>query len=117
MIGLNKILAKIPQLISGKVSIIIYLFLFFYLVVFALICVIFPFLKDFIPSSNIQLILGNYTNVLSALGASIAAGTGVAFHSKMKKMHENHKELQNSIDNLHKKIDELSLDNTVDDNQ
>jgi len=52
-------LSKIPLLLSSKVSIFIYLFLFFYLVVFAIICLILPSLNEFAPSNNVQLILGN----------------------------------------------------------
>ena len=104
----SKTLEKVPSLISSKASIILYIFLFFYLVVFALLCIVFPFLGDFIPSDRVQLILGNYTNVLSALGASIAAGSGVLIHEKVKTMHENHKNLHKKIDQLHEKIDKLS---------
>ena len=104
---INEFLGKIPELISSKVSIFIYLFLFFYLVVFAIICLVVPALKILEPTSGIQLILGNYTNVLSALGASIAAGSGVAIHGKVKAIHENHKALQDTIDELHRKVDIL----------
>lgn len=51
--------------------------------------------------------MGNYTNVLSALGASIAAGAGVAAHQSMKSMHQKHDKLQQTIDALHAKIDRL----------
>lgn len=108
---LNEILLKIPDLISSKVSIIIYVLLFLYLFVFALFCTIIPFMEDLLPSNNVQLILGNYTNVLSALGASIAAGSGVATHRRMKKMHENNQTLQDTVDSLHKKINEISENN------
>ena len=56
---------------------------------------------------DIQLVLGNYTNVLSALGASIAAGSGVFIHSKVKTLHQKHEKLQNSIDELHEKINKV----------
>ncbi|MDR0798632.1 MAG: hypothetical protein LBN18_02595, partial [Dysgonamonadaceae bacterium] len=88
-------------------------FLFFYLVIFALFCGFIPFLGHFIPSDNVQLILGNYTNVLSALGASIAAGSGVVIHNKITKLHEHHRKLQDTIESLHEKIDKLSKDKTV----
>lgn len=107
---INKLLAKIPEWLSSKISIFIYLFLFFYLVVFAIISLIFPSLKDMAPSANLQLILGNYTNVLSALGASIAAGSGVAIHSKIKKLHQGHEQLQDRVDELHKKLDKVLSD-------
>ncbi len=99
--------AKIPALLSSKVSIFIYLFLFFYLVVFALLCTFVPMLSAFAPSSNTQLIMGNYTNVLSALGASIAAGAGTAVHGSLKKLHQKHDALQETVNALHQKIDTM----------
>lgn len=93
---------------SGKVSIFIFLFLFFYLVLLALAGFVVPSLRGLTPSQEIQLVLGNYTNVLSALGASIAAGTGVALRSHSKIMHQNNEELHRKIDELHKKIDNLT---------
>ena len=103
-------LSKIPALLSSKVSIFIYLFLFFYLVVFAISCLLIPSLEAFTPSANAQLILGNYTNVLSALGASIAAGNGVAIHSRIKALHQSHKALQDTMNDLHEKIDRLTAE-------
>ncbi len=103
-------LYKIPLLLSSKLSIFIYFFLFFYLVVFAILCLLVPAFNELSPSDNVQLVLGNYTNVLSALGASIAAGSGVAIHSKIKAIHQSHSELQNTMDELHKKIDKLISD-------
>lgn len=103
----NRILRKVIVIISGKVSIFIYLFLFFYLVIFAIACYFIPPLEKFAPSEIIQLILGNYTNVLSALGASIAAGSGVFIHHKVKTLHEHNQKLQNSIDELNKKMDKI----------
>ena len=108
MTWINKFLGKIPQWLSSKVSIFIYLFLFFYLVIFAFLCFIVPSMHGLAPSESAQLVLGNYTNVLSALGASIAAGSGVAIHSKINTLHESHQKLQNRIEELHDKIDKLS---------
>ncbi|MDR2962881.1 MAG: prefoldin subunit [Bacteroidales bacterium] len=126
MSAIEKALAKVPALISSKTSIILYVFLFFYLVVFAILCIVFPFLSDWIPSDRVQLILGNYTNVLSALGASIAAGGGVLIHEKLKSMHkhqhdnhefinkridelhENHRNLNKQLSELHEKINKLT---------
>lgn len=102
------ILSKIPAILSSKISIFIYLFLFFYLVIFALLCAVIPALSELAPSDTIQLIMGNYTNVLSALGASIAAGSGVAVHSGVKALHKRHDDLQQSIANLEKRLDALS---------
>lgn len=107
---IDSFLQKIPVWLSSKVSIFIYLFLFFYLFLFSIVAFIIPSLHDFAPSSELQLVLGNYTNVLSALGASIAAGTGAVVHGKMKKLHESHQKLQNTIDELHRKIDKMSVE-------
>ena len=103
----NKVLQKIPGLLSSKVSIAIYLFLFGYLVLYALICTLVPSLSAHGPSATMQLIMGNYTNVLSALGASIAAGAGVAAHQSIKAMHTKHDALQKTMDALHEKLDRL----------
>lgn len=118
---MEKILKKIPALLASKLSIFIYLFLFFYLVIFAFITKLIPALNSWAPDNNVQLVLGNYTNVLSALGASIAAGNGVAVRSKMDKMqrrHEDmHQELSDKIAELHSKLEHLealrSAENTA----
>ncbi len=68
---LNAALAAIPGLLASKPSIIFYLLLFVYLVGFGVLGLFVPALE---PSATLQLVLGNYTNVVSALGASIAAG-------------------------------------------
>lgn len=117
----NKLLEKIPTVLSGKLSIFIFLFIFCYLIIFGLICIIIPIFNDFAPPDKAQLILGNYTNIVSALGASIVAGKGVAIHQDIKKLQNNHKEIQDryqkfqenhreladKLDRLHKKIDKI----------
>lgn len=105
---LDQILGKIPAILSSRGSIFIYLFLFFYLVIFAILCLVVPLLNPLAPTSDAQLILGNYTNVLSALGASIAAGAGVASHNSMKEMHKKHDRLEKRIEELHSKIDNIN---------
>ena len=104
---LDSFLTNIPNILSSKVSIFIYLFLFFYLVIFAFICMFIPQLNPFAPSSDVQLVMGNYTNVLSALGASLAAGTGVVTHHNINKLHKSHDLLHETIRELHEKIDNL----------
>ena len=101
-------LERIPDILASTVSIAIYLFLFAYLVVYALVSAVVPALQDYQPSDTMQLIMGNYTNVLSALGASIAAGTGAAAHHSMKKLHKRHDELQESMAVLNRKMDEIN---------
>ena len=66
-------MAAIPRALASKVSIIIFIVLFVYLVGFGVVGLWVPALE---PSATVQLILGNYTNVASATGASIAAGAG-----------------------------------------
>ncbi|GHU98700.1 hypothetical protein FACS1894159_01580 [Bacteroidia bacterium] len=94
-------------------SIFIYLLLFGYLVIFAIVAVAVPAWNRMAPSDNAQLILGNYTNVLSALGASIAAGSGVAMHNKLKSLYERDKKLQDNVDQLHQKLDKLLRRNDI----
>ena len=106
---LSDFLAKIPAILSSGPSIFIYLFLFFYLVIYALLCLLIPQLSPFAPSNDVQLIMGNYTNVLSALGASLAAGTGAATHSSIRKLHKSHELLHTTIKELHEKIDRLEM--------
>jgi hypothetical protein len=50
----------------------------------------------------------NYTSVLAALGASIAAGAGVAVHDRVKQLHARHDAMQKSLDELHAKVDKLA---------
>ncbi|MGX7148650.1 hypothetical protein [Enterococcus ureasiticus] len=111
----NQFLEQIPALLSSKISIFIYLFLFFYLIVFAVLTMWIPLLKNVQPSANVQLILGNYTNVLSALGASLAAGSGTLIHHSLSTLHKKHDkmhdELQKAIAGLHDKIDRLEEEN------
>ena len=104
---MKKFLDAIPRALSSKMSIFIFIFLFIYLVIFGLIGL---FIKSIAPSANAQLILGNYTNVTSALGAAIAAGASTQHLSQVKKLHKKHDELKESIDALHDKIDNLSKD-------
>lgn len=103
---MKKILDKIPALLSSPVAIVIYIMLFVYLVVFGFLGLI-PSLKFLQPSDDIQLILGNYTNVLSALGASIAAGAATSAHQHIKKVSQHHQELVERIKGLEDKIDKL----------
>lgn len=103
----DALMQRLAKMLSSKVSIIIYLFLFVYLVVFALLAALVPALSGIAPSADTQLIMGNYTNVLSALGASIAAGAGVAAHRSVKRLHDRHDALQKSIAELHAKLDRL----------
>ncbi|MDR2063931.1 MAG: hypothetical protein LBQ02_04080 [Candidatus Nomurabacteria bacterium] len=103
---LNKVFS---ELISGKISIVIYVVLFVYLVLVPLIALL-PNMEWLMPSTAIMLVGDNYTSVLAALGASIAAGSGIAIHKHIKTLHKKHKDLEDSINELHKKIDSLKKD-------
>lgn len=100
-----KWLNNLPALISSPISIFIFIFLFVYLCIFGLLGL---FVRQIQPSSDMQLILGNYTNVLSALGAALAAGSGAKHTKNLRDLHAKHEKLQASIDDLHAKIDKLS---------
>ena len=116
---MKKFFAAIPRALASNVSIFIFLFLFIYLVIFGILGL---FAKTFAPSSDIQLILGNYTNVTSALGAAIAAGASTKHLSQMKKLNArhaaikksvddltaHHEDLRKSLESLHEKIDKLA---------
>jgi hypothetical protein len=103
----NIVLGAISGLLSGKISIIIYILMFIYLVIIPLIAFI-PGMEWLMPSTPAMLIGDNYTSVLAALGASIAAGTGVALHKSAKQYHKKHDEMQKSINDLHDKIDKMN---------
>ncbi|MDR0887205.1 MAG: hypothetical protein LBM97_00760 [Candidatus Nomurabacteria bacterium] len=106
---LNKI---ISELLAGKISIAIYILMFIYLVILPLIAFI-PLFSNLMPSTTAMLIGDNYTSVLAALGASIAAGSGVAIHAHVKKYTKKH---QKQNDELGRKIQDLSdkLDQVID---
>ncbi len=103
-----KFMSKIPVWISGTVSLFIYLFMFIYAVLFALLAFLFPStLAELAPTSDAQDVIGNYIGILSAIGASIAAGSGVAIHKKMTMQQKEHQKLHDKINMLHKKMDVL----------
>lgn len=73
---------------------------------------IIPTIEGLKPTDATQLVLGNYTNVLSALGASIAVGTGVVVHTKVAQIQKNHEtlkkphdEMKDLLEKLHSKLD------------
>ncbi|GHU07883.1 hypothetical protein FACS189431_3170 [Alphaproteobacteria bacterium] len=99
----NKIVTVV---LSSKISIIIYIAMFIYLVPIPLIAFI-PGLEWLMPSTPAMLIGDNYTSVLAALGASIASVAGIAVHSHAKEARKRQDHMQKSIDNLHAKVDKL----------
>lgn len=102
---MKKFLGFIPRALSSTPSILIFIFLLFYLVIFGIIGL---FDKQLAPSTSSQLILGNYTNVVSALGAAIAAGASTRHVRQIKDLHDKHDALKQSLDELHKKVDQIN---------
>lgn len=81
---LDSLLAAVPRLLASKPSIIFLLILLVYLFGFGVIGLFIPALE---PSATLQLVLGNWTNVTSALGASIAAGGTLTVIAKVNVAH------------------------------
>jgi len=102
-----KFLQGIPGVLASNVSIFIFIFLFVYLVIFGVLGLFVDWLA---PSEGAQLVLGNYTNVTSALGAAIAAGASTQRLSETRKLHHSHEELRGLVEGLHRKVDKMSHD-------
>jgi hypothetical protein len=83
--GMDKILGRLPSLLSSKPVIIFGIFLFCYLFLFAGIASLLG--HSGAVSANTQLILGNYTNVSSSVGAGIAAGAGLTLLKRQNRTH------------------------------
>lgn len=79
---LHRALDAIPRLLASTVAITFLVLLFFYLVVLGAIGL---FIPDLEPSVAAQLVLGNYTNVTSAIGASLAASIGTVSLREVRK--------------------------------
>jgi hypothetical protein len=82
---MDMVLGRLPSLLSSKPVIIFGIILFFYLFVFAGIASLLGH-SDAV-TANTQLILGNYTNVSSSVGAGIAAGAGLTLLKRQNKAH------------------------------
>jgi hypothetical protein len=81
---MTRALAAVPRLLASPPAILFLLALFLYLVVLGVVGLFAPAVE---PSATIQLVLGNYTNVTSALGASIAAGAGLTVLHETRQHH------------------------------
>lgn len=90
---LDRVLSYVPRILASKVHI---GWLFFLLLWIVFAAAIFPG----IASARVELILGNYTNVTSDIGACIAAGGTVHLVHKSRQRDEH-------IRTLHEKIDRL----------
>ncbi|MDQ2876205.1 MAG: hypothetical protein M3Y33_15995, partial [Actinomycetota bacterium] len=82
---MDKVLGKLPNLLSSKPVIIFGIILFCYLFLYAGIASLLGHAGA--VSANTQLILGNYTNVSSSVGAGIAAGAGLTLLKRQNKAH------------------------------
>ena len=80
-----RLLGRLPNLLSSRPVIVFGIFLFFYLFVFAGIATLLG--HPSAVSANVQLILGNYTNVSSSVGAGIAAGASLTLVKRQRHAH------------------------------
>lgn len=80
-----QLLGRLPNLLSSRPVILFGIFLFFYLFVFAGIATLLGHPNA--VSTNVQLILGNYTNVSSSVGAGIAAGASLTLVKRQRHAH------------------------------
>jgi hypothetical protein len=83
--GMDKVLGRLPNLLSSKPVIIFGIVLFCYLFLYAGIASLLG--HPGAVSANTQLILGNYTNVSSSVGAGIAAGAGLTLLKRQSRAH------------------------------
>jgi hypothetical protein len=82
----DQILGRLPSILSSKPVILFGIFLFFYLFIFAGIASLLG--HSGLVSANTQLILGNYTNVSSSVGAGIAAGASLTLVKRQRRAHK-----------------------------
>jgi hypothetical protein len=83
--GMDRFLGKLPNVLSSKPVIIFGIILFCYLFLYAGIASLLGHAGA--VSANTQLILGNYTNVSSSVGAGIAAGAGLTLLKRQNRSH------------------------------
>lgn len=79
---IDEFLSAFSKALASKAAIFILIFIGIYILGFGVLGLVF---KPLEPSVSMQLLLGNYTNVTSALGATIAAGASVATYHHVKK--------------------------------
>ncbi len=89
----ERALDAVPRLLASKIHIGWLLVLFVWLIP---VGIFFPALAP----DHVQLILGNYTNVTSDMGACIAAGAGLAVRRQMRE----HKALMAKVHDLTKEL-------------
>lgn len=100
---IDGVLAYVPLFIKSRTSIVIGVVLFAYLVVLGTIATLTGH-PAWVPD-NMQLILGNYTNVLSMVGASIAAAAADKANQTVKVAHEQHRRTHELLTTISAKLD------------
>lgn len=90
---IDRLLSYVPRVLASKAHI---AWLFFLLLWIVFAAAVFPG----IASARVELILGNYTNVTSDIGACIAAGGTVHLVRKSRQRDEHIKSLHDKIDRL-----------------
>ena len=81
-----RLLGHLPNLLSSRPVIVFGIVLFCYLFVFAGVATLLG--HPTAVSANTQLILGNYTNVSSSVGAGIAAGASLTLVKRQRRAHK-----------------------------
>ena len=112
----DKWLGKLPGLLSSKATIVIGIALFFYLCVYGAMALVVGWPE--VPTQW-QLILGNYTNVSSSVGAGIAAGAGLTeirnqrrHHRLLLTAHLAAAEAHKLAEETHRMVSEIHISNS-----
>lgn len=106
---MTRFLAAIPRLLGGRPWILFLLALLVYLVGFGALGLVIPAIE---PTANAQLILGNLTNVVSALAAGIAAAGATTAVVVAKTVVAETREHRRKAHRFHEQIrDHLDLPN------
>lgn len=95
----HRVLDRVPEVLSSTPVIMLGIGLFFYLVVFAGAAALLG--HPGAVSVQQQLILGNYTNVSSSVGAGIAAGLGIQARRERRKNHVMTAEIHALLQRVH----------------
>jgi hypothetical protein len=89
--GLAAALNLVPRLLASKSHVLLLIGMFIWLIPVGLAV---PGLAP----DRVQLLLGNYTNVMSAIGASIAAGGTLTLHRKQAAHAQSLQQLHDKVD-------------------
>lgn len=100
---MDKWLSWIPRFLSSKTSIVIGAAMFLYLVGLGAISILIGH-PNWVPD-NAQLVLGNYTNILSMIGAGIAAGASHKAVQNQRRAHEMHQQTHELLTQISDQLD------------